>query len=136
MRTLLHSRLTWLCLIGSSLILWPWVSSIQKESSVILTGQRCYSIGHNDSEVFLGWWEDGKPFTGSRKFMFHLNGTRDSSGPLFPGFRMADHLGFFDRVVFVPYWSVLLAWTAIWLGTGLYLRRIRKQTSQVIEPCA
>ncbi len=135
MRTLLHSRLTWLSLIVASLILWLWVSSIEKESSVILTGQRCYSIGHNNSEIFLGWW-NGKPFTGPRKFMFHLNGTRDAGGPLFPGFRVADHLGFFDRVVFVPYWSVLLAWVAIWVAMGLYLRRVRKQTSQVIGPGA
>jgi hypothetical protein len=138
MKVFLRSRLTWLSLIGASLILWLWAASIRHESTIILLGPRSYCVGHNDSVVFLGWWDyvgpRGGGFSGPRRLLANLHGSRDSQGPLFPGFRMKTKLGLFDRVFMVPYWSLVLGWIVIWLVAALYLRGIGKRVPVAVGP--
>jgi hypothetical protein len=120
--------------IGLALLVWLWCASVRYESDLILLGSRSYAIGHNDSVVFLGWWDYGRPFTGAREVLLTLHGTDASDGPLFPGFRIAGKLGLFDRVFMVPYWSLVLGWIVIWLVTALYLRWMRKRMPVAVGP--
>jgi hypothetical protein len=126
-RPFYRSRLFWLGLPGLVFLLWAWWLSTGHYSGAGFGG---WVIGQMGGEVFARWDADGRPdwveFGAGHRDMKEgeaqeMKGMLPAVRELFPSY----------RIIFIPYFWPVLAYTATWLLTLAWWQRRKYRISKL-----
>lgn len=121
-RPFYRSRLFWLGLPGLVFLLWGWWLSLGHYSGAGFGGGQNWVIGQMGGEVIARWDADGGPdwveFGAAHRDMKEgeaqeMKGMLPAVREMFPSY----------RIVFIPYYWPVLAYTATWLLTLAWWQR-------------